>query len=55
MVLFSKCGIGDDNYHGVGEMVIASERAMNMALEQLGRVVAACADHPVYAISPFTR
>ena len=51
-----KCGgTDDDDNHGFGNIVNAPERAMNMALEQLGRVVAACADHPVYVIGPFTK
>jgi len=34
MVPFSRCVDGDDGFHGVGDMVIAPERALNSAVDQ---------------------
>jgi hypothetical protein len=55
MVPISKCVEGDHRYHVKGALVVAPERAMQYATDQLKRVVDEFEDFDLFIISPVTR
>ena len=55
MVPISKCVEGDDGYHVNGALVVAPERALQFAVDQLCRIIRELGDYPIFIISPVTR
>jgi hypothetical protein len=55
MAPISKCVEGDHGYHVKGALVVAPERALQYATDQLKRVVDEFEDFDVFIISPVTR
>ncbi len=55
MAPISKCVEGDHGYHVKGALVVAPERALQYATDQLKRVVDEFEDFDVFVISPVTR
>ncbi len=55
MAPISKCVEGDHGYHVKGALVVAPERALQYATDQLKRVVDEFEDFNVFIISPVTR
>jgi hypothetical protein len=51
----SKCVEGDDGYHVKGALVVAPDKSLKNVLEQQGRIIKACGEHPVFIISPWPR
>jgi hypothetical protein len=51
----SKCVEGDDGFHVKGALVVAPDRSLKNVLEQQGRIIQACGEHPVFIISPWPR
>jgi hypothetical protein len=55
MVPISKCVPGDKGYHVNGALVVAPERALQLSLDQLKRIVEEFPDYDFFIISPVTR
>jgi hypothetical protein len=55
MAPISKCVEGDHSYHVKGALVVAPERALQFAVDQLKRVVDEFEDFDIFIISPVTR
>jgi hypothetical protein len=55
MVPISKCVEGDDGYHVNGALVVAPDRALQFAVDQLCRIIRELGDYPIFIISPVTR
>ncbi len=55
MAPISKCVEGDHGYHVKGALVVAQERALQYATDQLKRVVDEFEDFNLFIISPVTR
>jgi hypothetical protein len=55
MAPISKCVEGDHGYHVKGALVVAPERALQFAVDQLKRVVDEFVDFDVFIITPVTR
>jgi len=51
----SRCVEGDDGHHIAGALVVAPERSLNLAVEQLSRVINSCGNRPIFVISPIPR
>jgi uncharacterized membrane protein YgcG len=51
----SKCVEGDDGYHVNGVLVVAPDKSLKNVLEQQGRIIQVCGEHPVFIISPWPR
>jgi hypothetical protein len=51
----SKCVEEDDGYHVKGALVVAPERALQFAVEQLCRIIREFKDFLLFVISPVTR
>jgi hypothetical protein len=46
---------GDDGYHVNGALVVAPDRALQFAVDQLCRIIRELGDYPIFIISPVTR
>jgi len=55
MVPILKCVPGDKGYHVNGALVVAPERALQLSLDQLKRIVEEFPDYDFFIISPVTR
>jgi hypothetical protein len=55
MVPISKCVEGDHGYHVKGALVVAPERSMQFAIDQLKRVVDEFEEFDLFIVSPVTR
>jgi hypothetical protein len=55
MVPISKCVPGDKGYHVNGALVVAPERALQLSVDQLKRIVDEFAELDIFIISPVTR
>jgi hypothetical protein len=55
MVPISKCVEGDHGYHVKGALVVAPERSMQFATDQLKRVVDEFEEFDLFIVSPVTR
>jgi hypothetical protein len=55
MVPISKCVPGDSGYHVNGALVVAPERAQQLSVEQLKRIVEEFSDFDIFIVTPVTR
>jgi hypothetical protein len=51
----TKCVKNDSKYHAIGELVVAPERSMAHAVDQVNRIIEICGENPVFVISPMPR
>jgi hypothetical protein len=45
----------DDTFHVTGALVVAPDKALNHALDQLKRIKDACGSNPVFILTPLPR
>ncbi len=45
----------DSGYHVNGELVVAPDRSLNPALDQLNRMTAVCGGRPLFVVTPLPR
>jgi hypothetical protein len=55
MVPISKCVTGDQGYHVNGALVVAPERALQISVEQLKRIVDEFSEFDLFIVTPVTR
>jgi hypothetical protein len=55
MNAISRCSDGDKKFHVKGALVVAPDKALSHALEQLKRLKDACGSNPVFILSPWPR
>ncbi len=55
MVPISKCVTGDQGYHVNGALVVAPERALQVSVEQLKRIVDEFSEFDLFIVTPVTR
>jgi hypothetical protein len=55
MIPISKCVTGDQGYHVNGALVVAPERALQVSVEQLKRIVDEFSEFDLFIVTPVTR